>query len=323
MPTFMKSVLFKSIFSIFLSIIISSCGSTASVEAAEESDMDSIDTIESEVANCTELSESNQNEALSVEPAFPTNTLETGSVAFWKSDIGERVFLSCSDFRKLSDNIRKELKPLGLVVKINNKFYILNHKRSNKDTDWYSAMTDASKCHPYDDGRWSLPSLSEARGLAKVQDDIVYWIPRWENEYPRVLFDLNGTEIETFVSDNSSDFIDVTLSNGQIEVNRVKRCDADKAKDYPYTKAYYISEVKHSVEEHYHEGSRPAYTNNNASPVQVWKQCTNCFGSGQCPYCYGQGYISDVYGTRDCPVCTDGRCSICAGHGGHYELEYN
>lgn len=57
-------------------------------------------------------------------------------------------------------------------------------------------------------------------------------------------------------------------------------------------------------------------------PVQVWKQCVNCWGSGQCQYCYGQGYIVTIYGDQDCPVCTDGRCSICAGQGGHYETEY-
>lgn len=58
-------------------------------------------------------------------------------------------------------------------------------------------------------------------------------------------------------------------------------------------------------------------------PVQEWRQCTNCLGSGQCPYCYGQGHSVNVYGNDvDCPVCTDGRCSICAGQGGHYEIEY-
>lgn len=58
-------------------------------------------------------------------------------------------------------------------------------------------------------------------------------------------------------------------------------------------------------------------------PVQVWKQCVNCFGSGQCPYCYGQGHSINMFGDdQDCPVCTDGRCVMCAGQGGHYETEY-
>ena len=57
-------------------------------------------------------------------------------------------------------------------------------------------------------------------------------------------------------------------------------------------------------------------------PVQVWKNCVSCMGTGQCSYCYGQGYITDMYGTHDCPVCTDGRCSMCAGRGGQYEVQY-
>lgn len=57
-------------------------------------------------------------------------------------------------------------------------------------------------------------------------------------------------------------------------------------------------------------------------PVQVWHQCMNCLGSGQCPYCYGQGHIISVYGDQDCPVCTNGNCTMCAGHGGHNETEY-
>lgn len=59
-------------------------------------------------------------------------------------------------------------------------------------------------------------------------------------------------------------------------------------------------------------------------PVQVWVKCTNCLGSGQCPYCYGQGEYVNTYGqTVDCPVCTNGKCNMCAGHGGHNEVEYH
>ncbi|MGM9845981.1 MAG: hypothetical protein ACI30K_07130 [Muribaculaceae bacterium] len=58
-------------------------------------------------------------------------------------------------------------------------------------------------------------------------------------------------------------------------------------------------------------------------PVQVWRECVNCFGSGQCPYCYGQGHSINMFGDdQDCPVCTGGRCTMCAGQGGHYETEY-
>ena len=57
-------------------------------------------------------------------------------------------------------------------------------------------------------------------------------------------------------------------------------------------------------------------------PMQVWKQCMSCLGTGQCNYCYGQGVYNDYTGTHDCPCCINGRCGICAGQGGHYEVEY-
>lgn len=57
-------------------------------------------------------------------------------------------------------------------------------------------------------------------------------------------------------------------------------------------------------------------------PVQVWKQCMSCLGTGKCNWCFGQGVISDYTGTHDCASCIDGRCGICAGQGGHYETEY-
>lgn len=59
-------------------------------------------------------------------------------------------------------------------------------------------------------------------------------------------------------------------------------------------------------------------------PVQVWCQCVNCFGSGNCPYCMGQGVVLNTFNGQyeDCNVCRDGRCAMCAGSGGHYETEY-
>lgn len=58
--------------------------------------------------------------------------------------------------------------------------------------------------------------------------------------------------------------------------------------------------------------------------VQVWCQCVNCFGSGNCPYCMGQGVVLNTFNGQyeDCNVCRDGRCVMCAGSGGHYETEY-
>ena len=310
-------------FAVILCLIASCSSSNSTSDADKQTDSiisnQNISSVEVDVNESLHVDEIVQQNV-----PFPENTIDMGAVAFVQSKTMGRVYLSRADYVKLSDDERNDLKPLGLVIKLNSTYYILNRQKSNKDTDWYSAMKNASKCHPYDDGRWNLPTLYEARCIAKVQDDIIYWIPRWERDWPRVLFEYNGEDIETFVSDNSSSvFIDVLISNGQIEVNRVQKCDEDRAKRNPYTQAYYISKIEYEGGEmHTNSNSSVSSNNNKQTPVQVWKQCMNCFGSGQCPYCYGQGVYSDAYGTHDCPVCTDGRCNMCAGHGGHYEIEY-
>lgn len=60
-------------------------------------------------------------------------------------------------------------------------------------------------------------------------------------------------------------------------------------------------------------------------PMQVWKQCLGCGGSGQCQTCYGQGwrYLTSSQPHAQCITCGgNGRCNMCAGQGGHYEVEY-
>ncbi|MBE6311019.1 MAG: hypothetical protein E7080_08210 [Bacteroidales bacterium] len=57
-------------------------------------------------------------------------------------------------------------------------------------------------------------------------------------------------------------------------------------------------------------------------PMQVWKNCGHCFGSGQCSWCGGQGVIYYPNGGKSCPNCIGGKCSWCAGNGGHNEIQY-
>lgn len=59
-------------------------------------------------------------------------------------------------------------------------------------------------------------------------------------------------------------------------------------------------------------------------PMQVWKQCTICYGSGKCQVCGGTGIFTSWSGRSICEYgCGgSGRCSFCAGQGGHYEVEY-
>ena len=60
-------------------------------------------------------------------------------------------------------------------------------------------------------------------------------------------------------------------------------------------------------------------------PVQEWQQCPGCYGSGQCPMvqCGGSGwyYVGDRVTT--CSRCRgSGKCTTCAGKGGHYITVY-
>jgi hypothetical protein len=60
-------------------------------------------------------------------------------------------------------------------------------------------------------------------------------------------------------------------------------------------------------------------------PMQVWKQCYGCGGSGQCQTCNGQGwrFLTNSQPHAQCITCGgNGRCNMCAGQGGHYEVEY-
>lgn len=60
-------------------------------------------------------------------------------------------------------------------------------------------------------------------------------------------------------------------------------------------------------------------------PMQVWKSCYGCGGSGQCQTCYGQGwrFLTNSQPHAQCITCGgNGRCNMCAGQGGHYKVEY-
>lgn len=68
---------------------------------------------------------------------------------------------------------------------------------------------------------------------------------------------------------------------------------------------------------------KKAKTRTTSVPVQKWKDCGSCFGSGLCQYCGGSGVIYYPTGSQKCAACGGlGRCSICAGRGGEYYTEY-
>lgn len=60
-------------------------------------------------------------------------------------------------------------------------------------------------------------------------------------------------------------------------------------------------------------------------PMQVWVQCTGCFGSGMCQSgCGGTGWFTGWSGNSTrCVGCGgSGKCQFCAGQGGHYDVQY-
>ena len=60
----------------------------------------------------------------------------------------------------------------------------------------------------------------------------------------------------------------------------------------------------------------------------VWVNCFDCHGTGQCSYCKGTGWCISTNGrgeynsTYKCTICHgSGRCTYCHGSGGHYEKQ--
>lgn len=60
----------------------------------------------------------------------------------------------------------------------------------------------------------------------------------------------------------------------------------------------------------------------------VWVNCFDCHGTGQCTYCKGTGWCISTNGrgeynsTYKCTICHgSGRCTYCYGSGGHYEKQ--
>ena len=60
----------------------------------------------------------------------------------------------------------------------------------------------------------------------------------------------------------------------------------------------------------------------------VWVNCFDCHGTGQCSYCKGTGWCISTNGRGEynsaykCTICHgSGRCTYCHGSGGHYEKQ--
>ena len=95
---------------------------------------------------------------------------------------------------------------------------------------------------------------------------------------------------------------------------------------------------------YYHPGDNSASSNPQQTQTQtqtqqqaytpeygyrdVWVNCFDCHGTGQCSYCKGTGWCISTNGrgeynsTFKCTICHgSGRCTYCYGSGGHYEKQ--
>lgn len=78
---------------------------------------------------------------------------------------------------------------------------------------------------------------------------------------------------------------------------------------------------------HNHQQQQQVYTP-EYGVRDVWVNCFDCHGTGQCSYCKGTGWCISTNGhgeynsTYKCTICHgSGRCTYCYGSGGHYEKQ--
>lgn len=79
--------------------------------------------------------------------------------------------------------------------------------------------------------------------------------------------------------------------------------------------------------DHNHQQQQQVYTP-EYGVRDVWVNCFDCHGTGQCTYCKGTGWCISTNGrgeynsTYKCTICHgSGRCTYCHGSGGHYEKQ--
>ncbi len=83
----------------------------------------------------------------------------------------------------------------------------------------------------------------------------------------------------------------------------------------------------HNNHNHSQEQKQQTYTP-EYGVRDVWVNCFDCHGTGQCSYCKGTGWCISTNGrgeynsTYKCNICHgSGRCTYCHGSGGHYEKQ--
>ena len=83
----------------------------------------------------------------------------------------------------------------------------------------------------------------------------------------------------------------------------------------------------HNNHNHSQEQKQQTYTP-EYGVRDVWVNCFDCHGTGQCSYCKGTGWYiytnrhGEYIGSYKCTICLgSGRCTYCNGSGGHYEKQ--
>lgn len=202
------------------------------------------------------------------------------------------------------------------------RFYLDGESYYNMDICYFSIRKKDSRYPQYG-----------IEGICSLDGELIFE-PRTFTAY----MDDNGTKIR--YHDSVSD--DKVISINYDGRTRFDYNTFDELINYSYDPVSWAS--RHSSTTNSSSSSSSSSSSNNSSssssrgtttihvehhhdpvPVQVWKQCTGCYGSGMCQSgCGGSGWFTGYSGnsTRCIGCGGSGKCQFCAGQGGHYEVEY-
>lgn len=124
-------------------------------------------------------------------------------------------------------------------------------------------------------------------------------------------------------TDGENDYLEIEFLDANIEDTQICDTNASSSTSDNRSSSNNSSSSNNNNSSHSEQPQpRQPERHETQVPMQVWKDCVSCLGSGKCQCCHGDGYIIYASGEQDCFACIDGRCGICAGKGGHYEVEY-
>ncbi|MCH5235103.1 MAG: hypothetical protein J1E16_07395 [Muribaculaceae bacterium] len=165
--------------------------------------------------------------------------LQEGSCVFFDNEEWETAVITYDTYNSLSEKLQSRLDPMGFVIKLGSKWFMVDYYYTQKLTNWPDAKEGESKTRGK--GSWRMPTLEEARQIARNQKKFISNIQRWEHHLGR----LDYNPLETFVSDYDPNvYIDVEIEDGRFKVNRtIKGENEDEHRQYNYAAVLYIAEL--------------------------------------------------------------------------------